>query len=228
MRDQRFRVSDFEKMPIQFNAPQHIPTHCNTLHHTASHCTHCNTLQHTATYVKMRNQNFSALHVASHYNTHMNERLEAQRVVWDYQRKGHCGWKDMCVFLCVDKFLCVCVCVNPSLSLSLPLSLSVCACVCLYMYVYAFACVCMFMHVRVCVWEFCACSCACVLFYCPTYVTWHMHMRDMTQKCVWHDPFVCETWLIRMRDMMHSYVRQDLFVHVTWPFRASDLIHTYV
>jgi len=57
-------------VPTHWNTLQHTATHCNTLQHTATHCTtlqhtatHCNTLQHIATHCH------ALQHTATHCNT---------------------------------------------------------------------------------------------------------------------------------------------------------------
>ena len=82
---------------------------------------------------------------------------------------------------------------------------------------------------------------ACRTIYCNEicfkYVTWLIHMCDMTHShtwirhsihytacrtiycnevclCTWHNSFICATWLIHMSDMTHSYVRHDAFLRI--------------
>ena len=56
-----------------------IPTHCNTLQHTATHCntmqhnaTHCNTLQHTATQCNTMQHNATQCNTIQHNATQCN------------------------------------------------------------------------------------------------------------------------------------------------------------
>jgi len=60
------------------------------------------------------------------------------------------------------------------------------------------------------------------------FVTWLIHMRDMTHPYVWHDSFIYVTWLTHMCDMTHSYVRHDAFICVTWLILVRDKTHRYV
>ena len=41
------------------------------------------------------------------------------------------------------------------------------------------------------------------------YVTWLVHMCDVTHSYVWHDSCICVTRLIHMCDVTHSYVWRD-------------------
>ena len=82
------------------------------------------------------------------------------------------------------------------------------------------------------------------------FVTWLIHMRDMTQNvCPWvarlirtsdlthlyvrhdsfwhvlhvrQDSFTCVTLRVQMHDVTHSYVQQDSFICVTWPIHVWD------
>jgi len=81
------------------------------------------------------------------------------------------------------------------------------------------------------------------------YVTWLIHMCDMTHSHVWRDPFTRVTWLIRMCnvthfsawragkdamvglewcDMTHWCVWHDSYIRVTWLIDVCDMTHTYV
>ena len=88
-----------------------------------------------------------------------------------------------------------------------------------------------FICVHVCVWHD---SFICVLF---IYVTWLIHMWEMTYSSVWHDPFICVTWLVCMCGMTCSYVTWLMHMrHDTWTgythtlpmARAIDMTHAYV
>jgi len=86
-------------------------------------------------------------------------------------------------------------------------------------------------------------------------VTWLIHVRDMTNSYLWHDPSIrvtwvihmcgmtdsCVTWLIHVCDMTHSYVWHDSFMcvicltYMPWRFRVQhlvlyicDMTHLYV
>ena len=52
------------------------------------------------------------------------------------------------------------------------------------------------------------------------YLSWLIHMRDMTHSHVWHDSFICVTWLFHMYDMTHS--------HVTWLVHMSTTFFFFV
>ena len=66
-------------------------THCNTLQHTATHCTHCNTLQHTAT------------HCMRYHKLPFFGELQRQRVALDLHVL-------QCVAVCCSVLQCVAVC----------------------------------------------------------------------------------------------------------------------
>jgi len=57
----------------------------------------------------------------------------------------------------------------------------------------------------------------------PAFVTWLIHMRDMTHSFAWHDSFIRVTWLIYTRDMTHLYAWHDSFICVTWLIRIRDM-----
>ena len=44
------------------------------------------------------------------------------------------------------------------------------------------------------------------------FVTWRIHMCDMTQSHVWHDTFICVTRRIYVCDMAHSYAWSDSII----------------
>ena len=50
------------------------------------------------------------------------------------------------------------------------------------------------------------------------YVTWLIHICDMTHSYVWHDSFICVTW----------YVWHNSFISVTWLIHMCDTTHSYV
>jgi len=60
------------------------------------------------------------------------------------------------------------------------------------------------------------------------YVTWLIHVCDMTHSHVWHDSFICVTWRIHVGGVTHSYVWHDSFICVTWRILMSDMTHSYV
>jgi len=60
------------------------------------------------------------------------------------------------------------------------------------------------------------------------YVTWLIHIWDMTHSYVGHDSFICGTWLIHMWDMTHSYVGHDSFICETWLIHMCDMTHPHV
>jgi len=54
------------------------------------------------------------------------------------------------------------------------------------------------------------------------YVTWLIHVCDMTLSCVWHDLFICVTWLIHTCETIHdSHVWHDSFICATWVMTHS-------
>ena len=53
------------------------------------------------------------------------------------------------------------------------------------------------------------------------YVTWLIHMCDMTHPYVWYDSSICVIWLIHMCDMTHPYVWYDSSICVTAPQRCN-------
>ena len=55
------------------------------------------------------------------------------------------------------------------------------------------------------------------------YVTWLIHMCDMTHSHMQHDSLLCATWLIHMCDMTHSYVWHDSFTSSTWLIHLCDM-----
>jgi len=61
-----------------------------------------------------------------------------------------------------------------------------------------------------------------------SYLTWLIHLCDMTHSCVWHDSFMCVTWLFHMCDMTHSYVSRDSFIYVTWLIHMCDMSRSYM
>jgi len=61
-----------------------------------------------------------------------------------------------------------------------------------------------------------------------SYLTWLIHLCDMTHSCVWHDSFMCVTWLFHMCDMTPSYVSRDSFICVTWLIHMCDMTRSYV
>jgi len=96
-------------------------------------------------------------------------------------------------------------------------------------------------------------------FTCATWdsfiwVTWHIHICDMTYLCtislvhkygvthshVWRDSFICVTWLIHVWqdpficlwrdvcDVTHCETGYGSFICVTWPFYICDRPHLYV
>jgi len=60
------------------------------------------------------------------------------------------------------------------------------------------------------------------------YVTWRIHMWDMTCSYVRHDSCIRETWLMHTWDMTHAYVRHDSFIRETWLIHTWDMTHSYV
>jgi len=60
------------------------------------------------------------------------------------------------------------------------------------------------------------------------FVTWLVHMCDMTRSYVWHDSFICVTWLIRMCDMTHSYIWHDSIICATWLSHVCDMTQSHV
>ena len=54
------------------------------------------------------------------------------------------------------------------------------------------------------------------------YVTWLIHICNMTHSHVRHDSFVDATWLIHMCNMTHSYVQHGSFTFFTW----IDMTHS--
>ena len=58
------------------------------------------------------------------------------------------------------------------------------------------------------------------------YVTWLIHVCDMTHSCVWHDSFMYVTWLIQICDMTHSCVWHDSFMYVTRLIHVCDMTHS--
>jgi len=58
--------------------------------------------------------------------------------------------------------------------------------------------------------------------------TWLIHLWDMTRSSTWHDSIVCVTWLIHMWDRTHSYVWHDSFIYGTWLIHMCDMTHSYV
>jgi len=70
---------------------------------------------------------------------------------------------------------------------------------------------------------------------------WNTSAVDMTNSCVWLDPFMCVTWLfmcvtwlIHMCDMTHSkdsicaWRVKRLYMCVTCPIHMRDMTHSYV
>jgi len=62
----------------------------------------------------------------------------------------------------------------------------------------------------------------CVTWLIHIWVTWHIHMCDITHSYVRYDALICATWLIHMCDMTHLYVRDDSFICVTWLIHMCD------
>ena len=60
------------------------------------------------------------------------------------------------------------------------------------------------------------------------FVTWRIHMCDMTQSHVWHDTFICVTRRIYVCDMAHSYAWSDSIICVIWLIHMCDLAQSYV
>jgi len=60
------------------------------------------------------------------------------------------------------------------------------------------------------------------------YMTWLLHMCDMTQSCGWHDSSTGVTWLTYTCVKTHSYVCHDSFSPVTWLIRTCAMTHSYV
>jgi len=58
-----------------------------------------------------------------------------------------------------------------------------------------------------------------------SYVTWRIHIFDVTRPDVWHDAFACVIRLIHKCDMSHWYAWHDLFMCVTWLIHVCDLTH---
>jgi len=61
-----------------------------------------------------------------------------------------------------------------------------------------------------------------------TYVTWLIHMCDMTHPHMWHDSSTCVTWLIHICDMTHPYMWHDSSTCVTWLIHICDMTHPHV
>jgi len=60
------------------------------------------------------------------------------------------------------------------------------------------------------------------------YVTWLIHICDMTYSYMWHASFIYVTWLIHICDMTHLYMWHDSFIYVTWLIHTYDMTHSYM
>ena len=60
-----------------------------------------------------------------------------------------------------------------------------------------------------------------------SWVTWLMHMYDMTHAYVWHDSCICVMWLMHMCDVTHAYVWHDSCICVTWLMHMCDWQDAY-
>jgi len=60
------------------------------------------------------------------------------------------------------------------------------------------------------------------------YVTWLIHVHDITHSYVWHDSLLCVTWLIRICGMACLSVWHGACIPVTWPIHGCDMTHSCV
>jgi len=64
-----------------------------------------------------------------------------------------------------------------------------------------------------------------VLRYMDIYVTWLIHVCDMTHICMWHDSSIYVTWLIHICEITHICMWHDSYMYVTWLIYVCDMTH---
>jgi len=55
------------------------------------------------------------------------------------------------------------------------------------------------------------------------YVTWRIHIGNVTRSYTWHDSSICVTWHFHMYGITHLYMWHDVFICVAW--RIHDVTH---
>ena len=233
------RVCDMTHSYVWQDSYHELPTHCNTLQHTATHCNtlqhiaaHCSTLQHTATLCN------TLQHTATHYNTlqytaaHCNTLQHTAAHCSTLQHTAtHCNTLQHSATLC-NTLQHVAHAKEPCRA---------------YHSVMSHTHRGVMSHIR--------------MSHVSAESIGRRHAHS--QQWSWHDSFICMTWLIsqtqrvmspqslsagdmvtvsnyrdmtqitnstshvfnRVCDMTHSYVWHDSFICVTWLIHMCDMTH---
>jgi len=65
-----------------------------------------------------------------------------------------------------------------------------------------------------------------VIWLTHVWVIWLTHVHDLTWRIRWS--FICVTWLTHICDMTHPYVWHDSLTYATWLIHMCDMTHSHM